>query len=190
MKTIKSRVTTGRLKGRVYLLPDTPTTRPTKSIVKESFFNTIGIDIYDFTFVECFAGSGSVGIEAASRGAKQIWFFELSSEVFKILNRNLKDLGIENRRTVLGDCFATIPKEIEKTELKNLYFYIDPPFNIRENQEDIYDKTIKLISSFDREKTAGFAIEHLSGFQFDDEINGFTKIKSKKFGKTTLSYYQ
>ena len=54
VKTIKTKILSGKLKGRVFSLPNTPTTRPTKSIVKESFFNTIGSDIYDYTFIECF----------------------------------------------------------------------------------------------------------------------------------------
>lgn len=131
-----------------------------------------------------------MGIEAISRGAKEAWFFELDNEVYKILAKNLKDLEIGNKRTFIGNCFAMIPNEVEKTDLKNLYFYMDPPFNIRENQENIYDKTIKLIKSLPVEKTMGFTIEHLSNFDFDDEIGSFEKIKTKKFGKTTLSYYQ
>lgn len=190
MHTIKSRVSTGKLKGKVIHFPDIPTTRPTKSIVKESFFNTLGTDIYGLTFIECFAGSGSIGIEAISRGCKEAWFFELENDVYKVLQKNLKDLEIENRKTFLGDCFVNIPKEVEKVKTEDLYFYIDPPFNIRENQSEIYEKTVQLIEGFPKEQTAGFTIEHLSSFKFEDSIGGFSKIKSKKFGKTTLSYYQ
>jgi len=68
---ITKKIVAGRFKNKVLKLPSKTTTRSSKAIVLESFFNTVQFDIIDATFVELFSGSGSVGLEALSRGAKK-----------------------------------------------------------------------------------------------------------------------
>ena len=69
-KPITKKIISGKFKNKVLKLPSKTTTRSSKAIVLESFFNTIQFDIIDATFVEVFSGSGSIGLEALSRGAK------------------------------------------------------------------------------------------------------------------------
>lgn len=192
MKTNKSRISSGIYKGRFIYLPHTDETRPTKSIVKESAINTLKPDIPYSLFVEVFAGSGSVGIEALSNGSKKAYFLELNKEAAKILKNNLASLEIKEYETRIGDSFDLIDglaRELENLNEKTI-FYFDPPFNIRENQEDIYKKTKEAISKLPANIVQTIVIEHLSSYEFEDFIGIYQKYKKKRFGKTTLTYYK
>jgi 16S rRNA (guanine(966)-N(2))-methyltransferase RsmD len=192
MKINKAKINSGRYKGKAIALPQTPGTRPTKSIVKESAINTLRSDIPFCNFVEVFAGSGSVGIEALSNGAKHAYFLELEKEPAKVLRSNLDSLDISHYDILMGDSFETIKTLQKKLETSNepTLFYVDPPFHIRENQEDIYEKTALLIQNLPESITEKIVIEHLSSFSFDEQLGPYSLEKKKKFGNTTLSYYQ
>lgn len=184
-------VAAGRLKGRKVFLPQTEETRPTKSIVKDSVFNTLQSEISDYAFVEVFAGSGSMGIEAYSRGADTVCFIEKSQTAYETLKANIKHLAIEGAFSINGDSFEKL-KEVERylAHLKTkAWFYIDPPFDIRSDYEDIYKKAVDLIANLDPIVTRGVIIEHRTGSDIVDLIGNYELIKRKKFGKTTLSYY-
>ena len=83
------RIVAGKFKGKTLRLPSKTTTRSSKGVVLESFFNTIQFEIIDACFVELFSGSGSVGLEALSRGAKKIFFMEIDREAQKVLRGNI-----------------------------------------------------------------------------------------------------
>jgi 16S rRNA (guanine966-N2)-methyltransferase len=174
----------GKYKGLKIELPDVETTRPSKSIVRNSIFDTLQTEIANRDFVELFAGSGSVGFEALSRGAKRVFFFEKNREALKTLKRNQRNFS-EEIEIFEGDSFSNFSK-VE--EFENAILYIDPPFSIRDGMENIYTKIIEL---FERpHPNIGILIfEHLSTEAFPEKIGDFEKVKSKKFGKTTLSYF-
>lgn len=185
------KIIAGRLKNRSVLLPLTPTTRPTKSIARESLFDTLQSEIANYAFVEVFAGSGSVGIEAYSRGCQSVCFIEKSRDAYKTLQQNLKTLEIEGAYSLQGDSFSelsNITKYLAHIDQK-AWFYMDPPFDIRENFADIYEKLTNLIASIDPKTARGVVIEHSSDAQIDEIIGKFELFKKRKFGKTTLSYY-
>ena len=189
---IKNRVIAGRLKGKPIHLPDTPGTRPTKQIVRESLFNTLQNQVAAYPFVEVFAGSGSVGIEALSRGAPEAFFSEKDPAAFKVLKENLRILELTGcSHTYQGDSFTTID-DIIRTLLgrkTRAVYYLDPPFAIRQDQENIYEKTLRLIATLPDNTIAAVVIEHMSGVAFPETIGRLTKERSRKFGKTTLTYY-
>ena len=191
MKTNKIKVASGKYRGKTIHLPLIEGTRPTKSIVKESAINTLRPDIPYSSFVEVFAGSGSVGIEALSNGSKHAYFLELSKEPAKVLRSNLESLEIDTYDIIMGDSFETIKTLSDSLEKRGemTVFYVDPPFNIREMQEDVYDKTTALVSALPPAITEKIVIEHLSSFSFDEQLGPYTLLKKKKFGNTTLSYY-
>ncbi len=191
-KQITKKIVAGKYKGKTIKLPSKKTTRSSKSIVLESFFNTIQFEIIDATFVEVFSGSGSIGLEALSRGAKEILFMERDKDALKILKENIASLGTDACSVYSGDSFNNIKEIIAKLkrENKEAYFYIDPPFSVREGMEDIYDKTIDLIASLPDQIVKLIIIEHMSGLEIPEVIGAFSKIKSKKFGNTTLTYFQ
>ncbi len=187
---ITKKIIAGKFKNRVLKLPSLTTTRSSKVIVLESFFNTIQFDIIDATFVEVFSGSGSIGLEALSRGANNILFMEKDRDAIRVLKENIAVTDPSACEVFSGDSFTNINAVISTLRRKNqsAYFYIDPPFSIREGMEDIYDKMISMIVSIPSELVELITIEHMSGLDIPDNIGTFRKKKSKKFGNTTLTY--
>jgi len=189
---IVKRIVSGKYKGKVLKVPSMVTTRSSKNIVLESFFNTIQFEIIDSTFVEVFSGSGSIGLEALSRGAKEILFMERDKNALKTLKENIKNIDTQNMCEVFaGDSFLNINSVISTIKRKNVeaYFYIDPPFSIREGMEDIYEKMINLIKNLPAEHTKLIIVEHMTGLELEDTIGEFKKLKYKKFGNTSLTYF-
>jgi len=189
-KTITKKIISGKFKGKTLKLPSLTTTRSSKSIVLESFYNTIQFDIIDANFVEVFSGSGSIGLEALSRGAAQIYFMERDREALKVLKENISQTAPSQCEIFSGDSFTNINAVVKALKKKDedAYFYIDPPFSIREGMEDIYEKMMTLIASLPEENVKLIIIEHMTGLEIPNTIGSFTKKKSKKFGNTSLTY--
>jgi len=191
IKCFEATIIGGNLKGKKILIPNINTTRSSKTILRESLFNTLQFDIIDKDFVEVFAGSGSVGLEAISRGATQASFIEKSKVVYDILRHNIKKLNISNAISIKGDSFEefeAVYKSIKNRGAK-CYFYFDPPFSTREGMEDIYDKTLELIGMIEPEVCEMVIVEHMTAVEMPSDIGSLQKHKYKKFGKSSLSYY-
>jgi len=189
-KKLTKRIIAGKYKGKTLHLPSKTTTRSSKAIVLESFFNTLQFEIIDAVFVELFSGSGSIGLEALSRGAKQIYFMEKDRDALKVLLQNIALTDPDSCEVFAGDSFENITQvlaRLRKTKQK-AYFYVDPPFSIREGMEDIYDKTMALIAALPVESVRMIIIEHMTGLAIPQNLGPYSIKKSKKFGNTSLTY--
>jgi len=191
MKPLTKKIVAGKYKGKVLKLPSKETTRSSKGIVLESYFNTLQFDIIDSILVELFSGSGSIGLEALSRGAKRILFMERDREALGVLRSNIAQTDPAACEVIAGDTFETIGQVLNRLKQLNekAYFFIDPPFSIREGHEDVYDKMLGLIARLPRENVRLVTIEHMSALELPDVIGQYALQKRKKFGKTSLSYY-
>ena len=187
-KPLYTTINVGKHKGKKLLLPSLESTRSTKSILKGSFFDTFQYEIIDQPFVEVFGGSGSMGLEALSRGAKHAYFIEKDKAAFSILEKNCFMIDAKASTCLRGDSFVVLPTLFSKFTCKT-FFYFDPPFSIREGMDDIYDKTLHLIASIPSEIVHVIAVEHMSSLVLPQTIGVFTLQKQKKFGKSSLSYY-
>ncbi|MDO9207425.1 MAG: 16S rRNA (guanine(966)-N(2))-methyltransferase RsmD [Sulfuricurvum sp.] len=189
--TLTKKIVAGKFKGKSLKLPSKETTRSSKMIVVESFFNTIQFDVIDSVMVEMFSGSGSIGLEALSRGAKKIFFMERDRDAIKALRENIAQTDPRACEVIEGDTFNTITQVKKRLEAlgESAFIYIDPPFSIREGMEEIYNKTLRLIASLPLDMVRLIVIEHMSGLELPEMIGEFKKIKAKKFGKTSLTYY-
>ena len=187
-KPLYTTINVGKYKGKKLLLPSLESTRSTKSILKGSFFDTFQYEIIDQPFVEVFGGSGSMGLEALSRGAKHAYFIEKDKAAFSILEKNCFMIDAKASTCLRGDSFIVLPTLFSKLTCK-AFFYFDPPFSIREGMDDIYDKTLHLIASIPSEIVHVIAVEHMSSLVLPQTIGVFTLQKQKKFGKSSLSYY-
>jgi 16S rRNA (guanine(966)-N(2))-methyltransferase RsmD len=181
----------GKFKGKILKLPSKTTTRSSKSIVLESFFNTLQFDIVDANFVEVFSGSGSIGLEALSRGAKSIMFMEKDRDALKTLKENIAQTDPSSCSVYGGDSFENINAIVSKLKKldEDAYFYVDPPFSIREGMEDIYDKTMNLIANLPESCVKMVIIEYMTGLEIPETLGAFHLQKNKKFGNTSLAYF-
>jgi len=191
MSKLTTRIIGGKYKGKKLLLPPKEVTRSSKSRLKESLFNTLQFDILDQNFIEVFGGSGSIGLEAISRGASRAYFIELNPKSYEILRSNCNSLDPKVCETYIGDAFAILPEIVKKLLDKNqkAYIYIDPPFAIREGHEDIYEKIVEMIEATPAQAVLKIIIEHMTQVDFPENLGPFSLEKRKKFGKSSLSYY-
>jgi len=192
MKTYTVAVISGEFKGKKIEIPSVNTTRSSKAILRESLFNTLQFDLMDGLFVEVFAGSGSVALEALSRGARRAWCMEKNPEVYEILRRNAERIAPGRIETVRGDSFTEferVYRQVEETG-ERAYFYFDPPFSIREGMEEIYERTLELVARIRPESCKMAIIEHMSSLDLPEEIGKLKLVRKKRFGKSTLSYYR
>ncbi|BCD60288.1 MULTISPECIES: 16S rRNA (guanine(966)-N(2))-methyltransferase RsmD [unclassified Nitratiruptor] len=191
-KELSTRIIGGKYKGKKLLLPQKEVTRSSKNILREALFNILQFDIVDKNFVEVFGGSGSVGLEALSRGAKRVYFIEKNRDSYKVLKKNVQNCDESSCLVRYGDAFELLWDIIEelKRNKEKAYFYFDPPFSIREGYEDIYDEVAQTIKKIPKEVVESIIIEHMSTHDFGNSLGKYNKEKTKKYGKSSLSFYQ
>ena len=186
-----TKIIAGAYKGKVLSLPSLDVTRSSKAVLKESVFNVLQFDIIDKIFIESFAGSGSIGLEAISRGAKRAYFIELDKKSYSILVKNCKSINIEKCQTIQGNAFVQTPLILEflKNSKEEVILYVDPPFDFREGMEDIYDKSFRMIENIESDNIFKIIIEHESKLEVPKILGKFSLEKTRKFGKSSLSYF-
>jgi len=191
-KLFTTNIVGGKYKGMVIAIPDVNTTRSSKSILRESLFNRLQNNVIDKNFVEVFAGSGSIGLEALSRGAGACYFIEKNPQVYSILKQNIAKLDPTKAHHFIGDSFVKFPEILKmlSSSDEKTYFYFDPPFSIREGMDDIYPKVLELIATIDIDMCELVIIEHMTQVDLPEQIGGLKLEKIKRFGKSTLSYYE
>lgn len=186
-----TKIIAGAYKGKILDLPSLDVTRSSKAVLKESVFNVLQFDIIDKIFIESFAGSGSIGLEAISRGAKRAYFIELDKNSYSILLRNCKKVDIEKCQTIQGNAFVQTPLILDflKNSKDEIVLYVDPPFDYRDGMEDIYDKSFRMIENIESNNIFKIIIEHESKLEVPKVLGKFSLEKTRKFGKSSLSYF-
>ncbi|MDX4025540.1 16S rRNA (guanine(966)-N(2))-methyltransferase RsmD [Aliarcobacter skirrowii] len=186
-----TKIIAGAYKGKILDLPSLDVTRSSKAVLKESVFNVLQFDIIDKIFIESFAGSGSIGLEAISRGAKRAYFIELDKNSYSILLKNCKKVDIEKCQTIQGNAFVQTPLILDflKNSKDEIVLYVDPPFDYRDGMNDIYDKSFRMIENIESNNIFKIIIEHESKLEVPKILGKFSLEKTRKFGKSSLSYY-
>ncbi|ARR00851.1 16S rRNA (guanine(966)-N(2))-methyltransferase RsmD [Campylobacter porcelli] len=179
-------ISSGKYKGKRLNLPSLSTTRSTKSIVKESVFNSLQNDIYNSVFIELFGGSGLMAATAVSNYAKKGYAIELDKLAFNSLKSNYDKIGDSDLIALYGDTFKLTPKIVDENITQKIILYVDPPFDIRDGFDGIYDRIYELLAKL---KVDIVVIEHISSHNALDKIGELILYKSRKFGNTSLSYY-
>ena len=191
-ENFRTKIIGGEFKGKFIEIPNIQTTRSSKSILKESLFNTLQFEIIDKNFVEVFSGSGSIGLEALSRGASQCYFIEYNKIAYRVLQDNIKLLNPSKCQHLYGDSFEKFDTILGmlKNSNEKTYFYFDPPFATRDGMDDVYDKTLELIKKIDASMCEMVIVEHMTQLDMPKEIAELEQVKRKKFGRSTMTYYQ
>ncbi|MEW6746315.1 MAG: 16S rRNA (guanine(966)-N(2))-methyltransferase RsmD [Planctomycetota bacterium] len=121
------RIVSGQLRGRVLQTPPGDTTRPTRELVRKGLFDRLGGRVGDSAVLDLFAGSGALGIEALSRGARETVFAESNRLCVALLRRNVQALGLESRSTVLAIDVWAAHHHLPRNACFDLVF-ADPPW--------------------------------------------------------------
>jgi len=121
------RISGGNLKGKKIPFEFKDSLRPTSSKLKEILFNWVQFEIHECVCLDLFAGTGSLGIEAISRGSPKVIFVELNKKNYLSLSTNIKNLGIKDKcKIFFKDSFSWI-KNYDLSEIDIMF--LDPPFN-------------------------------------------------------------
>ena len=172
------KITGGKFNSRKIDAPDESLTRPTLSKVRMGVFNTlksIVLDYENLKFLDLFGGSGIMGLEAISRGFKQVLVFEKNYKVASIIKNNYKNLGIKADLKV-GDSLKLISKLNETFDV----IYIDPPY-----KSGIYEEVLELIKPI-LKTTSVIICESDENLNIPEE---YFLIKQKVYGGKIISYY-
>ena len=174
------RVIAGTHRSRILEQVDSDNTRETKDRVKESIFNSISNYIPDSQFLDLFSGSGSLGIEALSRGAKHVVLNDFNADAYKVLQNNIKTLDLSNDVTLYKKDYESCLKELSSSFDVIL---LDPPYKLNVVQEVIHyiDEHKLLLKS-------GIIVILSDNDRVIDDTNNFETTKSKKMGKTKVTY--
>jgi 16S rRNA (guanine(966)-N(2))-methyltransferase RsmD len=118
----------GKWRGRILVSPKSKTIRPTSASLRKSVFDICQSFIFDTVFLDLFAGSGLMGFEAVSRGAKEATFIDMDNASIQCIKKNSELLQCqENVSIYKGDIFSVLKKLMQKQPLFDLV-YIDPPY--------------------------------------------------------------
>lgn len=177
------RIISGIRKGKKLKSPKNMDQRPTLDRVKESVFNIIKGEIQEKTVLDLFAGSGNIGIEFISRGAKMVYFIDNDQEAYNLINYNLKDARLEDFAKVIKlDSMKFLKSSNKSFDL----IYIDPPYN----KKYLYEKTLKIISMNKLLKANGkIILEKQNGVKIKNE-DLFNIIDSRKYGDTIILFLE
>ena len=177
------RVITGKYKGRKLNSPENYAIRPTSDKAKEALFSILTAEIYGARVLDLFAGTGSLGIEALSRGAEYCVFADASRASLNLIKSNLEHCKVEEETRVLaGDYRKVLANLNESFDI----ILLDPPYG-----KGLIPDAIRLISEGDLLKEGGVIIaEHRKEEDLPETIGKYQKEKDRRYGIVKLSIYR
>ncbi len=177
------RVIAGKAKGRTLQPVPGTGTRPVTDRVKESLFNILGVEIVDATFLDLFAGTGGVGIEALSRGAARAVFVEKNRRAVEVIRRNLATTGLgETAEVRAGDVFAFLHRAPDEAFD---FIYVAPP-----QYEGLWLETLLALDAQSTWLAPGGEVivqifpKELTAF----ELTAFDVVDERRYGSTLLLF--
>lgn len=190
------RIIAGKARGRKLLGPKNEgkdpvtgtlkATRPTLDRVKEAMFNIMGHRIPGSTCLDLFAGTGSLGLEAASRGARQVYLVDSFRETYDLLVENIQKLGFNKECQALFQDYRQALSDLARQGVRLDIIFIDPPY-----LNDMIPQAMGEISSADLLAPGGLILGKVDSREtISDEVGEFQLVMSRKYGHTSLVFYR
>lgn len=175
------RIIAGALKGRRLETPDWPGLRPTSDRLRETLFNVLAPRIEGARFLDAFAGTGAVGIEALSRGAAHVTFIEEDRRAVRLIEANLAHCGVTDRYAIIRAGFAGVVKTAEQGF--DLLF-LDPPYG-QETLTGSVEQALALVGP-----GSLLVIEHARRDQAPADVPGLRLTRQLLSGDSALTFYE
>jgi 16S rRNA (guanine966-N2)-methyltransferase len=176
------RILAGEAKGHRLSRPRTSSIRPTTGLVRKAIFSVLGSKVDNARFLDLYAGSGAVGMEALSLGARWVDFVDRSPKCCATIKYNLKQTGFEQVAGIY--CLDVIKFLSRLVERSYDIIFLDPPYH-----DPHIGIALNLVSSSDTiDEESLIVVEHSS--PLDLEYGGLRKIKERRYGDTGLTLYR
>lgn len=185
------RVISGKYRGRILRSLSGQDIRPTSDRLRETLFNVLTAGnpaaLEGSIWMDLFAGTGAVGIEALSRGAKQVYFVENSGRAVRLIERNLQSLGIEEGFNILRDDLSSILWRSKREHVVADVVFLDPPYQKRE----AYKETLEAIADSNLIWAMSLVIaQHEKQLELSDEYGSLGRIRKLVQGNNVLSFFK
>lgn len=180
------RIISGERKGRVIKTLEGVNTRPTSDRVKESLFNILMFQIPSSSVLDLFSGSGNLGLESLSRGAKDVVFVEKNSAALKILRQNCMSLDYLDCSQILPyDVIHAISKLSQNEKSFDIVF-MDPPYD-----KGLEIPTLLALDEANLINEGGIiTVEHLYENHLPQTVGSFVQYDMRKYRGTAISFYR
>jgi len=172
------RVIAGEFRSRKLLSLPGLETRPTPDRLRETLFSILQDKIEDCVFVDAYAGTGAVGIEALSRGARHVIFIENSKAAFEIIRQNVDSLKAARRTTLLKCAAPRCEKELGAADI----VFADPPYTREREYDALFDTLGKVTPPLS-------IVQHSVRFSLEAQYGAITRTRTMKQGENALSFY-
>lgn len=180
------RVISGVAKGRLLFAPKGMETRPITSKIKESLFNIWQTKIKGAFFLDLFAGSGSMGVEALSRGAEKVVFVEKSRSAVEVIKKNLAVCGFHNGYELYRDDVFRRINLLSQRQDKFDIVYLDPPFT----KPEIFVPVIESLGNAKILASEGMAVIRIrKDIAFPETIGNLCRFRQKIYGISVINFY-
>jgi 16S rRNA (guanine966-N2)-methyltransferase len=176
------RIISGEFGGRKIEAPDTGRTHPMGERIRNAIFNSLGDRIEGASVLDAFAGTGSVGLEALSRGAHDVTFVERDRIAQKVLAKNITTLGVENRTAIIRTTVSNWLDAKENDNEKFDFIFADPPYN--DPQLSTAQRLLGLL------KPGGYMILSHPGRGEGLTKTGVVVVDNRSYGNAFLTYYR
>lgn len=182
MRVIAGRYRSRRLKG-----PGKLRVRPTSDRLRETLFNVLGPSVEDSLFVDLYAGTGAVGIEAISRGTRETIFIEANASTARLVKQNLQTLGLISQANVIqADALLGLEK-LAARQLMADFIFLDPPYE--ETGEHL--RVLEFLDTSHLIAPYGLVIvEHHSKTALPERFSRLERTRVLGQGEATLSFYR
>jgi len=180
------RVIAGKYRSRLLKSPGSLRLRPTSDRLRETLFNVLGPAVEDSLFIDVFAGTGAVGIEAISRGATEAIFLESYAKATQLIRQNLEALGIQSAEVIQADAVTGLEK-ISGRHVVADFVFVDPPY---ENVDD-YSRALEFLDTSHLIAPQGVVIvEHYYKANLPQRFERLARTRLLEQGDAALSFFR
>jgi 16S rRNA (guanine966-N2)-methyltransferase len=164
--------------------------RPTSDRLRETLFNVLTAGnphaLESSVWLDLFAGTGAVGIEALSRGAEMVYFVDCAKPAAELVRQNLQALGISEGFQILPQESVHAISQLERQQIKPDYIFLDPPYRLSE----AYQKTLEILGSSNLSESALVIAEHEKRFDLGERFGNLQRSRTLQQGDAGLSFYR
>ncbi|MGN0852646.1 MAG: 16S rRNA (guanine(966)-N(2))-methyltransferase RsmD [Kiritimatiellia bacterium] len=183
------KISGGSWRGRNLKVPSGDAVRPTQDRVREALFSMLQFELAGTSFLDLFAGSGSVGIEALSRGAARATFVELVPRHLACLQANLAMVRAETRSTVVrADVFDWLAAFNAAAGTPFDIAFADPPYALGEERG--YAQFLQILAERNVVRPGGIFVAEMKAHQRPDESAPWDLVRDRTYGQTRLAVYR